>query len=79
MSELFEGLPVEAYDENISALAQGSMLWVRVIDDPLIDDVTWAQMTGSEEVLDEAEERREATSEEAAETAAATDDDVVTE
>ena len=55
------------------------MLWVRVIDDPLIDDVTWAQMTGSEEVLDEAEERREATSEEAAETAAATDDDVVTE
>lgn len=52
MAELFEGLPVEAYDENVSALAQGAMLWVRVIDDPLIDDATWAQMT-SDEVLDE--------------------------
>lgn len=79
MAELFEGLPVEAYDENVSALAQGAMLWVRVIDDPLIDDATWAQMTGSEEVLDEAEENREVTSEGSTETAAEADDDVVTE
>lgn len=57
MAELFEGLPVEAYDENVSALAQGAMLWVRVIDDPLIDDATWAQMTGSEEVLDEEQQQ----------------------
>ena len=78
MAELFEGLPVEAYDENVSALAQGAMLWVRVIDDPLIDDATWAQMT-SDEVLDEAEENREVTSEGSTETAAAADDDVVTE
>ena len=56
MAELFEGLPVEAYDENVSALAQGAMLWVRVIDDPLIDDATWAQMT-SDEVLDEEEQQ----------------------
>ncbi|WP_314083229.1 septin family protein [uncultured Rothia sp.] len=79
MAELFEGLPVEAYDENVSALAQGAMLWVRVIDDPLIDDATWARMTGSEEVLDEAEENREVTSEGSTETAAEADDDVVTE
>ena len=79
MAELFEGLPVEAYDENVSALAQGAMLWVRVIDDPLIDDATWAQITGSEEVLDEAEENREVTSEGSTETAAEADDDVVTE
>ena len=78
MAELFEGLPVEAYDENVSALAQGAMLWVRVIDDPLIDDATWAQMT-SDEVLDEAEENREVTSEGSTETAAEADDDVVTE
>ena len=32
------------------------MLWVRVIDDPLIDDATWAQMT-SDEVLDEEEQQ----------------------
>ncbi|WP_314700681.1 septin family protein [uncultured Rothia sp.] len=56
MAELFEGLPVEAYDENVSALAQGAMLWVRVIDDPLIDDATWAQMT-SDEVLDEEQQQ----------------------
>ena len=43
LAEIFEGLPAEAYDENLSALAAGSMLWVRVIDDPLIDDATWAQ------------------------------------
>lgn len=40
LAEIFEGLPAEAYDENLSALAAGSMLWVRVIDDPLIDDAT---------------------------------------
>lgn len=57
LAEIFEGLPAEAYDENVSALAQGAMLWVRVIDDPLIDDATWAQITGSEEVLDEAEQQ----------------------
>ena len=79
LAEIFEGLPAEAYDENVSALAQGAMLWVRVIDDPLIDDATWAQITGSEEVLDEAEENREVTSEGSTETAAETDDDVVTE
>ena len=56
LAELFEGLPVEAYDENVSALAQGAMLWVRVIDDPLIDDATWAQMT-SDEVLDEEQQQ----------------------
>lgn len=56
MAELFEGLPVEAYDENVSALAQGAMLRVRVIDDPLIDDATWAQMT-SDEVLDEEQQQ----------------------
>lgn len=32
------------------------MLWVRVIDDPLIDDATWAQLT-SDEVLDEEEQQ----------------------
>ena len=79
LAEIFEGLPAEAYDENVSALAQGAMLWVRVIDDPLIDDATWAQITGSEEVLDEAEENREVTSEGSTETAAEADDDVVTE
>ena len=79
LAEIFEGLPAEAYDENLSALAQGAMLWVRVIDDPLIDDATWARMTGSEEVLDEAEENREVTSEGSTETAAEADDDVVTE
>ena len=79
LAEIFEGLPAEAYDENLSALAQGAMLWVRVIDDPLIDDATWAQITGSEEVLDEAEENREVTSEGSTETAAEADDDVVTE
>ncbi|OFQ29156.1 septin family protein [Rothia sp. HMSC072E10] len=79
LAEIFEGLPAEAYDENVSALAQGAMLWVRVIDDPLIDDATWARMTGSEEVLDEAEENREVTSEGSTETAAEADDDVVTE
>lgn len=79
LAEIFEGLPAEAYDENLSALAAGSMLWVRVIDDPLIDDATWARMTGSEEVLDEAEENREVTSEGSTETAAEADDDVVTE
>lgn len=78
LAEIFEGLPAEAYDENLSALAAGSMLWVRVIDDPLIDDATWAQITGSEEVLDEAEENREVTSEGSTETAAEADDDVVT-
>ena len=36
-------------------------------------------MTGSEEVLDEAEENREVTSEGSTETAAEADDDVVTE
>ena len=56
LAEIFEGLPAEAYDENLSALAAGSMLWVRVIDDPLIDDATWAQMTG-DEVLDEEEQQ----------------------
>ena len=56
LAEIFEGLPAEAYDENVSALAQGAMLWVRVIDDPLIDDATWAQMTG-DEVLDEEEQQ----------------------
>ena len=56
LAEIFEGLPAEAYDENLSALAAGSMLWVRVIDDPLIDDATWAQMT-SDEVLDEEEQQ----------------------
>ena len=79
LAEIFEGLPAEAYDKNISALAQGAMLRVHVIDDPLIDDATWAQMTGSEEVLDEAEENREVTSEGSTETAAEADDDVVTE
>lgn len=79
LAEIFEGLPAEAYDENVSALAQGAMLWVRVIDDPLIDDATWAQITGSEEVLDEAEENREVTSEGSTETADEADDDVVTE
>ena len=79
LAEIFEGLPAEAYDENLSALAAGSMLWVRVIDDPLIDDATGAQITGSEEVLDEAEENREVTSEGSTETAAEADDDVVTE
>ena len=79
LAEIFEGLPAEAYDENLSALAAGSMLWVRVIVDPLIDDATWAQITGSEEVLDEAEENREVTSEGSTETAAEADDDVVTE
>ena len=79
LAEIFEGLPAEAYDENLSALAAGSMLWVRVIDDPLIDDATWAQITGSEEVLDEAEENREVTSEGSTETAVEADDDVVTE
>ena len=79
LAEIFEGLPAEAYDENLSALAAGSMLWVRVIDDPLIDDATWAQITGGEEVLDEAEENREVTSEGSTETAAEADDDVVTE
>ena len=79
LAEIFEGLPAEAYDEHLSALAAGSMLWVRVIDDPLIDDATWAQITGSEEVLDEAEENREVTSEGSTETAAEADDDVVTE
>lgn len=79
LAEIFEGLPAEAYDENVSALAQGAMLWVRVIDDPLIDDATWAQITGGEEVLDEAEENREVTSEGSTETAAEADDDVVTE
>lgn len=79
LAEIFEGLPAEAYDENLSALAAGSMLWVRVIDDPLIDDATWAQITGSEEVLDEAEENHEVTSEGSTETAAEADDDVVTE
>ena len=79
LAEIFEGLPAEAYDENLSALAAGSMLWVRVIDDPLIDDATWAQITGSEEVLDEAEGNREVTSEGSTETAAEADDDVVTE
>lgn len=79
LAEIFEGLPAEAYDENVSALAQGAMLWVHVIDDPLIDDATWAQITGSEEVLDEAEENREVTSEGSTETAAEADDDVVTE
>lgn len=79
LAEIFEGLPAEAYDENVSALAQGAMLWVRVIDDPLIDDATWARITGSEEVLDEAEENREVTSEGSTETAAEADDDVVTE
>ena len=79
LAEIFEGLPAEAYDENLSALAAGSMLWVRVIDDPLIDNATWAQITGSEEVLDEAEENREVTSEGSTETAAEADDDVVTE
>ena len=79
LAEIFEGLPAEAYDENLSALAAGSMLWVRVIDDPLIDDATWAQITGSEEVLDEAEENREVTSEGSTETAAEAGDDVVTE
>ena len=79
LAEIFEGLPAEAYDENVSALAQGAMLWVRVIDDQLIDDATWAQITGSEEVLDEAEENREVTSEGSTETAAEADDDVVTE
>ena len=79
LAEIFEGLPAEAYDENLSALAAGSMLWVRVIDDPLIDDATWARITGSEEVLDEAEENREVTSEGSTETAAEADDDVVTE
>ena len=79
LAEIFEGLPAEAYDENLSALAAGAMLWVRVIDDPLIDDATWAQITGSEEVLDEAEENREVTSEGSTETAAEADDDVVTE
>lgn len=56
LAEIFEGLPAEAYDENLSALAAGSMLWVRVIDDPLIDDATWARMTG-DEVLDEEEQQ----------------------
>ena len=56
LAEIFEGLPAEAYDENLSALAAGSMLWVRVIDDPLIDDATWAQLT-SDEVLDEEEQQ----------------------
>ena len=56
LAEIFEGLPAEAYDENLSALAAGSMLWVRVIDDPLIDDATWAQMTG-DEVLDEEQQQ----------------------
>ena len=56
LAEIFEGLPAEAYDENLSALAAGSMLWVRVIDDPLIDDSTWAQLT-SDEVLDEEEQQ----------------------
>ena len=56
LAEIFEGLPAEAYDENLSAMAAGSMLWVRVIDDPLIDDATWAQMTG-DEVLDEEEQQ----------------------
>ena len=56
LAEIFEGLPAEAYDENLSAMAAGSMLWVRVIDDPLIDDATWAQMT-SDEVLDEEEQQ----------------------
>lgn len=79
LAEIFEGLPAEAYDENLSAMAAGSMLWVRVIDDPLIDDATWAQITGSEEVLDEAEENHEVTSEGSTETAAEADDDVVTE
>lgn len=79
LAEIFEGLPAEAYDENLSALAAGSMLWVRVIDDPLIDDATWAQITGNEEILDEAEENREVTSEGSTETAAEADDDVVTE
>ena len=79
LAEIFEGLPAEAYDENVSALAQGAMLWVRVIDDPLIDDATWAQITGNEEILDEAEENREVTSEGSTETAAEADDDVVTE
>ena len=79
LAEIFEGLPAEAYDENLSALAAGSMLWVRVIDDLLIDDATWAQITGSEEVLDEAEENHEVTSEGSTETAAEADDDVVTE
>ena len=79
LAEIFEGLPAEAYDENLSALAAGSMLWVRVIDDPLIDDATWTQITGSEEVLDEAEENREVTSEGSTETADEADDDVVTE
>ena len=79
LAEIFEGLPAEAYDENLSALAAGSMLWVRVIDDPLIDDATWAQITGSEEVLDEAEENREVNEAGTTETAAEADDDVVTE
>ena len=79
LAEIFEGLPAEAYDENLSALAAGSMLWVRVIDDPLIDDATWAQITGSEEVLDEAEENREVTSEGSTETAPEADADLVTE
>ena len=35
----------------MSALAAGSMLWVRAID-----DATWAQMT-SDEVLDEEEQQ----------------------
>ena len=52
LAEIFEGLPAEAYDENLRALAAGLMLWVRAIDDPLIDDATWVQLT-SDEVLDE--------------------------
>ena len=31
------------------------MLWVRAIDDPLIDDATWVQLS-SDEVLDEEED-----------------------
>ena len=55
LAEIFEGLPAEAYDENLRALAAGLMLWVRAIDDPLIDDATWVQLS-SDEVLDEEED-----------------------
>ena len=75
LAEIFEGLPAEAYDENLSALAAGSMLWVRVIDDPLIDDATWAQLT-SDEVLDEEEQQ---TSLESSEDAVSDDEDDVVE
>lgn len=79
MAALFEGLPVEAYDENLSALAAGSMLWVRVIEDQLIDDATWARMTGGEEVLEEATQQGELGSSEGPGGESEAADDVVTD